>query len=355
VSIDVPPTREGSDGSGGRWRSLLTALEALSSNADSDTVLAELVDAAASAAGADRAVLTMQGVDGGEVPTAASTARDPARTGAGLLVPVEARGVRLGDLHIERAGTTPFTPDEQRASAAVAGVAGYVIAEARIHGLTERRRNWLEASTWLVEALRAPAGVAEAAQVVASAARSISPLTGVVLVQAADDGPATVAASPAGLVYPDPLLETLLRDQLVRLGGATKLVSGFGVTGVEIPLHVEVAEPTVLVGLFEPTDHQPDIEEVALLEALAEQLSLALDRARAVANHADLQNIGEQQQTSRDVHDRVIQRLFATGLVLQAMRSRADPGTSARLDHVIDELDETVRHIRRTIFSPDAS
>jgi signal transduction histidine kinase len=64
-----------------------------------------------------------------------------------------------------------------------------------------------------------------------------------------------------------------------------------------------------------------------------------------------LSRLEDQERIARDLHDSVIQRLFATGLSLHgAMRLAPDEALGRRIVTAIDELDATIRHIRTVIF-----
>ena len=66
---------------------------------------------------------------------------------------------------------------------------------------------------------------------------------------------------------------------------------------------------------------------------------------------AELRVVEDRERIARDLHDTVIQRLFATGLALQGAAARAgDAEMVDRLQHAVEDLDDTVRHIRTTIF-----
>jgi signal transduction histidine kinase len=86
-------------------------------------------------------------------------------------------------------------------------------------------------------------------------------------------------------------------------------------------------------------------------------MALALGAGIAIENtrlHRQVQKVAvydDRDRLARDLHDNVIQRLFAAGLSLQAMAGvAASAGIADRFQHVIDDLDETIRQIRSTIY-----
>ena len=92
-----------------------------------------------------------------------------------------------------------------------------------------------------------------------------------------------------------------------------------------------------------------------LVAGLAGAAGVAIENARLherVRKHAVLQ---DRERIARDLHDTVIQRLFATGLSLQALSRRAnDVEVSERIQQAVDELDDTIRDIRGAIFALQA-
>jgi signal transduction histidine kinase len=89
----------------------------------------------------------------------------------------------------------------------------------------------------------------------------------------------------------------------------------------------------------------------ALPTNFAEQAALALRIARSTRDKQRLGLYEERERIARDLHDVVIQRLFAVGLSLQgALRSQDAAKMTASIDRAVDDLDETIRDIRRTIF-----
>jgi signal transduction histidine kinase len=93
-------------------------------------------------------------------------------------------------------------------------------------------------------------------------------------------------------------------------------------------------------------------DDLAQLEQFARQASLAIEFGRARAEVSRLQLLEDRERIGRDLHDTVIQQLFASGLELQGLARRTDdPTVTARLDGVVDELDGVIRQIRSTIFA----
>jgi two-component system, NarL family, sensor histidine kinase DevS len=95
-----------------------------------------------------------------------------------------------------------------------------------------------------------------------------------------------------------------------------------------------------------------DVDE-ELVVGLAAAAGVAIENARLHARVQDLVTAEDRERIARDLHDTVIQRLFATGLSLQGAAAliRADPETAVeRVSAAIDDLDLTVKHIRTAIF-----
>jgi len=93
-----------------------------------------------------------------------------------------------------------------------------------------------------------------------------------------------------------------------------------------------------------------DIDE-ELAVGLAAAAGVAIENARLHARVGELMVVEDRERIARDLHDTVIQRLFATGLALQGAAVRtSDAELAERLQVAVDDIDDTVRHIRTTIF-----
>lgn len=97
-------------------------------------------------------------------------------------------------------------------------------------------------------------------------------------------------------------------------------------------------------------------EDEDLVVALASAAGLAIENVRLHERVQSLAIIEERDRIARDLHDRVIQRLFATGMALQATaRFTNQPELTTRVRQSVEEIDETIREIRNTIFALGSS
>ncbi len=118
-----------------------------------------------------------------------------------------------------------------------------------------------------------------------------------------------------------------------------------------VPLRSHLAPVTALVAVTHPESGLLDVQDRDLFAGFADQVALSLDRTQALADRQELALISDRERIARDLHDIVIQRLFATGLQLQGVAAMAGDGAVAeRLDRSVADLDDTIKAIRGTIF-----
>lgn len=91
-------------------------------------------------------------------------------------------------------------------------------------------------------------------------------------------------------------------------------------------------------------------EDEAMVSAMASAAGIAIDNARLHARIRALTLTEDRERIARDLHDTVIQRLFAIGLSLQTIIGAADPPVAGRVESAVADLDQTIRDIRTTIF-----
>ncbi|WP_141014282.1 GAF domain-containing sensor histidine kinase [Nocardioides sambongensis] len=274
-----------------------------------------------------------------------------------LGVPVRVRGSVFGNLYLtEKAGGRAFDADDETLVTALADVAGFVIEHAHAYGRSEQRRRWLEASA-RVTAVVDPDGTTSAAvQEIAAAAQAGARARAAALRPAPAGAPApaptaavpTVAAPEADRAWVERLLGVV---PPVPDADGTELVEHEvqGHLVVQLALRPHLADGGTLVVIdpqIEPGDH----EWRDLLLSFADHAALTLDRLRALADRAELAVLSDRERIARDLHDLVIQRLFATGLQLQGTAIAAPTQVAAQLEQAVDALDQTIRDIRGTIF-----
>jgi signal transduction histidine kinase len=270
-----------------------------------------------------------------------------------LGVPVRIRGTVFGNLYLtQKAGGLPFTEPDETLVLALASAAGFVIDNARAFGLSERRRQWLEASAALVDTLQPPVDLDDALKLITNSVRSVSRAEAAAVLEVPDVGAPSILAMDGSARDQIPDLLDAIAEQM-RGGRRTAVVElpAGDLRALTIPLRAHLASPGVLVALFERSHRPDEQEERELLLWFADQAALALDRAQALEDRAELAVISDRDRIARDLHDVVIQRLFATGLQLEGLRSlREGSEVMGRIDKAVDALDQTITDIRSTIF-----
>ena len=291
-----------------------------------------------------------------------------------LGVPIRIRDQVFGNLYLtEKRGGGTFTVEDEEVVVALAAAAGVVIENARLYEDTTLRRRWLEAAAEVSSALLTDTDGSAALTLVASRAREVPGAdTAAVLVPADDQRLQVVAV--AGLPEDD-LVGTYLETpgtHLEEVDGATaaivlpdvtddqraplELLGGPAGSLVLVPLRTSVARYGVLVVGWSPSAEQAFLDtDVRLIEAYAEQAALALQVAQGREDRSRLAVFEDRDRIGRDLHDLVIQRLFAIGLTLEnASRLAERPEVTTRLSTAVDDIDATIKDIRRTIFELSA-
>jgi len=107
----------------------------------------------------------------------------------------------------------------------------------------------------------------------------------------------------------------------------------------------------LLLALRNKGAHRFGQEQLPMLASFATQAALALELADKQRQQRVLDLLADRDRIAGDLHDHVIQRLFAAGMSLQAIVGRiGDTEARSRVHHVVGQLDETMREIRTSIF-----
>jgi len=94
-----------------------------------------------------------------------------------------------------------------------------------------------------------------------------------------------------------------------------------------------------------------DGSTIAMVKTFADQASVAIEYGRAQTDLRRLELMDERERIARDLHDGIIQSLFAVGMGLQGTALKAgSPETAARIDSAVGELDRVIRDLRNYIF-----
>ena len=273
--------------------------------------------------------------------------------GSFLGVPVRIRGTVFGNLYLtEKAGGGEFTDTDEDLVVALAGVAGLAIENARAYGLSERRREWLEAAATLPDSLQPPVDWESSLRQIATVARRAARSTATAVVDADATAVLDVVCEPVDEERVRRGLEAVLRG----IAGVEIIepvdVPADDLVATVVSLRTQLARGGLLVSLNEVASVQRrDIDDRDLLQSFADYAALTLDRGQAMTEREELAVISDRERIARDLHDVVIQRLFATGMQLQAAAMRAtSDDVRTRVERSVGELDATIRDVRATIF-----
>jgi len=279
-----------------------------------------------------------------------------------LGVPVMTGEKVFGNLYLsEKVGGGDFTAADEEILTGLAAAAGVAIENARLHEEAARRERWLDARAEITAALMGEADRGTALQLVVDRARDIAEadLAWILMGPEPDFLDVEVLAG----VQPDTAdLCTPEASSAVR-SGVPLVVEASGIEGlgpaVLVPLTGAVPDAPgeedsvgVLALAWRPANagraHEVDL---AVAREFAEQVALAIRLARNREDRERLAVYADRDRIGRDLHDIVIQRLFAIGLRLQGgLKWTKDQRLHERIDEAVDEIDQTIRDIRRTIF-----
>jgi signal transduction histidine kinase len=286
-----------------------------------------------------------------------------------LGVPVLVRGKVFGNLYLtERIDGGEFTADDEELVAALAATAGVAIENARLYEQSQRRQDWLQASAKITRQLLSAEGE-EPLQLIAREARQIADadvVTVVLPTESRERMMIEVAAGRAadeltGMSYP---IEHTLTG-LALSSGHPVLVGDADDSDYDSHLsEVLPVGPVMVIPLVGTVDtrgalviarlrgrNRFDDADLDMATTFANHAAVALELADGRENQQRMILLEDRDRIARDLHDHVIQRLFAAGLAVESVAAR--PGsdeTSLRLRRVVTELDETIRQIRTSIF-----
>lgn len=285
-----------------------------------------------------------------------------------LGVPVRVHNDVLGHLCLARKRHGPFTEEDLALLRVLASQAGIAIGNARLYGTARQRERWIEGAAAVTTALLSGEPAADALTTLAKSARILAgAAAGVVLLPTDEGGMEIVAASalddPGDIVGTNiapgsPVLVQLLSGEPVYIDDSatdprmtTHVRTRFG-PSMMLPLQ-SGGRLIGTLALPRKRGGRPYTAVDRLLATqFASQAALALVLADAQHNRERLAVFEDRDRIARDLHDLVVQRLFATEMMLESTRRRAGEGElSDLLGHAVDELDSTIQEVRTTIFA----
>jgi signal transduction histidine kinase len=279
-----------------------------------------------------------------------------------LGVPIRVRGEVFGNLYLtEKRGGGVFDEEDEAVVLALAAAAGVAIDNARHYDAARRREHWLEASAEISQALLGGSDPEDVLQLVATRALGLSGAstafialphgTERLLVEVAVGRDAEHVQGVVLSIADSPCGQVLTSGQpALRVGESAGGVLAREVAGSAVL--TPLADRGVLV-VTTPTGAPPlQRVEVVELSGFAGQAALALEVAERRRDAERLVVYEDRDRIARDLHDLVIQRLFATGMALEsAARLVERPEAAQRVRRAVDDLDATIREIRSTIYA----
>ncbi|MER6631247.1 GAF domain-containing protein [Streptomyces sp. NPDC000987] len=289
-----------------------------------------------------------------------------------LGVPIRVRDQIFGNLYLtEKRGGMQFDEEDESVLSTLAVAAGVAIDNARLYEESRQRERWLRANAEITHRLMSGSGRSEVLGLIAGRAMEITGAALAVVAMPMEDTDALTvelavgeeAETHRGLVLPvdDSLIgeafsgaapvtsPDISHDDRVsagpprftRLGPAVAVPIGTGEGGVR----------GVVLLVRETGQMAFSEKEIEPLQSFAAQAAIAMELAERRQDSEEIAVLKDRDRIARDLHDLAIQRLFATGMTLQsAGRFIEHAEAGQRVARAVDDLDETIKIIRSTIF-----
>jgi signal transduction histidine kinase len=284
-----------------------------------------------------------------------------------LGVPVARGGITLGGLFLaDPFDRTEFDAEDETIGRAVASAAAVYLERAWAHAQFEQRQRWLTEAAGLTRDLLAGTHD-DPLQLIADRIRELGAADEVLVARPGPE-PGSFVVDVGSGVHAQPLrgrtmaVSGTLGRELLETGEAV-LIDSIADTDIPEALHRMLdTDSSVIVPLrgvgadrsllglgrrpgrpgFTPT-------EVELATVFADQVALALEFAESRARRERLALFEDRERIARDLHDHVIQRLFAIGLSVERTAAQLPAAAAASLADDIEDIDATIARIRSTI------
>src|SRR5438552_9267687 len=288
-----------------------------------------------------------------------------------LGAPIKAMGKVFGNIYLAEKRSAPtFTKDDEESVAILATQAGAAIANATLYDETRQRERWLEALRDITGEILAGsdaesqlAGIAEHTRNLSGADSAtiltISAIQGQLVVVAAVGAHAANVRGqsvPAAKSLSGEDMESgrpLVSEDASAHRGAYQPILRLGRVGpaIFVPLRVRRRATGTLMVANVKGGRRFNQETVRLVETFADQASMAMEYAGAQANVRRIGLLEERGRIAKELHDGVIQALFAVGRGLQGTALMSGSAQQAeRIEAAVGELDKVIRDLRNYIF-----
>lgn len=295
-----------------------------------------------------------------------------------LGVPISIRGSVFGSLYV--ADDRPehqFTEADEISARALASAAAVAVNNAQLFDRVRISAEWTEASREITTALLSgdPQAVAPLQLIVERTRRLTDAEQAIVLTsedaeQPPEDVETLVVSAAVGVRAAEAMGQRVPVDGSTTGGvfrsGSAVITESFR---RPIPAFTDVGERSVIVmplcahnrvlgviAVARGAEQTPfDEGDLELVRNFADHAALALTLASARAREQELTVLSDRERIAHDLHDQVIQRLFALGMDLQGTIARShSPPTVGRLAHAVDDVQDIINQIRTTIFNLQA-
>jgi signal transduction histidine kinase len=293
-----------------------------------------------------------------------------------LGVPVRVRDEVFGNLYLtNKRGGGEFTEDDEAVLVALGAAAGVAVENARLYEAARLQQRWIQASAEVTTRLLSGSAPAE---VLADITRQALELSGadlcvlalpdeegrrLTITYAEGDGadatrglvlPAGQSMSGQVLATGEPVTSADFAADERAASAARGAMSQLG-PAIVFPLGAPGNVRGVLtVGRMHGAAPFP-AAQADVVASFAAQAGVALELAASRAEAARLFLYEDRERIARDLHDLVIQRLYATGMSLEGtMPMITRPEVASRITNAVDAMDLTIKDIRATIFELQA-
>ena len=281
-------------------------------------------------------------------------------------VPIRVRGAVFGNLYLTDSRNGEFSADDEELAQSLAATAAIAIENARLFEDSEYRSRW---STALVDISRRLMTAEDTDDVDALIERvhrlAEADLVTVAMVDAAGDelvidrvvGDRGKDLQSLTVAVADSIAATAMRMGEPAIVGRGLTVHAGSFDDRVMLAHAMLipftsAGSAVLMTVARQDDRPSFVaRDLDMGVSFAGHISVALDRADARSARRRVELLEDRNRIARDLHDHVIQRLFAAGLNLQAAASTANAGLATQITAQIKEIDGAITQIRQSIFA----